>query len=1036
MIERLIAWCFSHRKVVFIAAVLLALMGGAAWRVLPVEAYPDLGAVSVLVTTQMPGLAAEEMEQQVTTPVERQLASVPGVVDSRSTSTFGLSLVTLIFRDGTNVYLARQQVLSQLSSLSLTNGAQPALGPISGPAGEIYRYTLESDDRNLMELSDVQKWIVTPAIQHIPGVVNVDNFGGFTREYQLELEPTALLRYGIGLEDVLSAIRNSNVNSGGGRVSRGEQSYVIRGIGMIHSLEDMGNIVVSHHGGVPVFVKDLGRVQFGHQVREGILGKDHNPDTVEGVVTMLSGENPSVVLQGLHETIASLQKQLAAQHVRIVPYMDRDNLVQATTHKVGETMFEGIFLVVIILTLFLGSPRSAIVTAVTIPLALSAVFVLMHLFNMSANLFSLGAIDFGVIVDGAIVITETILRIREDHPHDPLSPANVLTVAKRAGRAIFSSTLIIIVAYSPLFAFEGSEGKLFRPMAYTVSFALLGALVCALTLIPSLTFLALRKPRHIWHNKPLEWLHGHYTRALGHFIDRPLIAYFGGAAALVAVIFLGASIGREFLPDLDEGALWLQVQMPTGISLDKGERIADELRSAVREFPETSYAITQLGRSDDGTDPWTPSHIEMPVGLKPYDQWPGGENKAQFVQRLRARLSRIPGIDFSISQPIQDNMSDLVGGAHSPLVLRVYGNNFSELRRIGQQIVDILHRVPGTASASIFQEPRIPQIDITADRLAAARYGISVSDISDLVTNAIGDAPITTVYEDDRFYNATLHIRKQDIQDMQTLAQIPLLNADGLQVPLSQVAHVGLHMGESNISHELSKRQITIRVDNGDRPLSQYLADAQARIESSVHYDHQKYRLEWAGTFQQEERAQKRLIFALGVMFAVMLLLLFAEFRTIRQAFLILSVVPLATLGGLVALHLRGETLNIATSVGFIALFGVAVQNGIIMIASINRHRAEGLPVRDATIMGAAERFRPVLMTATVASAGMLPAAMATGIGTDVQRGLATVVVGGLGIATLLTLFALPVYFCELEMWVEKREKRRPKRIKEDEALS
>ncbi|OUI81773.1 membrane protein [Gluconobacter sp. DsW_056] len=1027
MIERFISWCFNHRNIVFFSALILALLGGLSWKILPVEAYPDLGSVSVSITTQQEGLAAEEMEQQVTIPLERTLASVPGVTDSRSTSTFGLSLITLIFREGTNVYAARQLVETQLANNPLNNGAMPSLGPISGPSGEIYRYTLESDDKNLLELSDLQRWTIIPAIQRVPGVVNVDNFGGLTREYQLVLDPDSLQRYHVGLEDVLTAIRNSNANAGGGRVSRGEQSYIIRGIGMIHNLDDMGNIVVASHGGVPVFVKDLGRVQFGHQVRQGILGKDRNPDTIEGVVTMLSGENPSLVLDGLHTTIAKLQQQLAPSHVRIVPYMDRDHLVLSTTHKVTETMIEGIVLVGVILTLFLGSPRSAIVTAVTIPLALSVVFVLMHSFGMSANLFSLGAIDFGVIVDGAIVITETILRIREERPTEALDPVEVLPVAQRAGRAIFSSTLVIIVAYSPLFAFEGSEGKLFRPMAYTVSFALLGALLCALTLIPALTYLALRKPKHIWHNRPLEWLHARYTYWLGHFIDRPLIAYGAGVAAMVAVVILGASIGREFLPDLDEGSLWLQVQMPTGISLEKGESIANELRHAVREFPETSYAITQLGRSDDGTDPWTPSHIEMPVGLKPYDQWPSGETKAQFVERLRRRLSQIPGINFGISQPIQDNMSDLVGGAHSPLVLRVYGNDFQELRRIGQQIVDILHQVPGTAEASIFQEPRIPQIEVEADRLAAARYGISISDISDVVSNAIGDAPITTVYVGDRFYNATLHIRRKDLQDMQSLSQIPLLDAEGAYIPLSQVAHVGLHMGESNIAHEMSHRQVTIRVDNGKRPLSQYLADAQGRIDQQLHFDKEKYTLEWAGSFQQEERAQKRLMIALGVMFAVMLVLLFAEFRKIRQALLILSVVPLATLGGLIALHVRGETLNIATAVGFIALFGVAVQNGIIMIASINRHRVEGLGVRDATIAGAAERFRPVLMTATVATAGMLPAALATGVGTDVQRGLATVVVGGLGIATLLTLFALPVYFSELEMWVERRDaKKRP----------
>ncbi|GBQ05083.1 cation efflux system protein CzcA [Saccharibacter floricola DSM 15669] len=1022
-IERFISWCFERRKAVFFFSLFLAIAGAVAWKQIPVEAYPDIGPTSVLVTTQMPGLAAEEMEKQVTTPVERGLASVPGVEESRSSSTFGLSLVTLIFREGTDIYLAREQVQTQLASLQLTNGAQPSLGPISGPSGEIYRYTLESDDQNLMALSDVQRWTVIPTLQRIPGIVNIDNFGGFTREYQLILNPNALIRYSIALSDIMNAIRNSNVNAGGGRVTRGEQSYIVRGIGQIHSLADLSDIVVAHHDGIPVFVHDLGHVEFGHQVREGMLGKNGNPDTIEGVVTMLRGENPSLVLDNLHKTIDKLQKQLAPMHMRIVPYIDRDNLVQNTTAKVGETITEGIILVLVILSFFLGFLRSAAITAVTIPFALAFAFILMRSCGMAANLFSLGAVDFGVIVDGAIVVTEVILRIREEHATEPLDSKTVLDVTRRAGRAIFASTLIIIVAYSPLFAFSGSEGKIFRPMAYTVSFALLGALLCALSLTPTLTFLALRKPHKTWHNRPLEWLHHRYDAALQTALRHSYAVFSVAGIALVLVIILGVSTGREFLPPLDEGALWLQVQMPTGISLEKGQEIAAEVRHAVREFPETSYAITQLGRSDDGTDPWTPSHMEVPVGLIPYDKWPDRESKAEFVTRLRARLSKVPGISFSISQPMEDNISDLMGGAHSPLVMRIYGDDFNELRRIGQHVVKTLWQVPGTVQAAIFQEPPIPQIAITANRRQAARYGLNVSDVSDVINNAIGDGPLTTVIEGDRFYNATLHVDTPHRSNLEMIKQLPLATSDGAVVTLGDVASIKLHMGESNIAHEMNEREITLQVDNGSRPMSQYLADAQARIDRDVSFDHQHYRLEWAGSFQQAQEAQKRLIIALSIMFAVMLGLLYAEFKKIRQAVLILSIVPLATLGGLIALHLRQETLNIATAVGFIALFGVAIQNGIIMVSSINRHREEGHDIRTATRIGATERFRPVLMTATVASVGMLPAAVATGVGTDVQRGLATVVVGGLGIATLLTLFILPVSFCHLEEYVARRTK-------------
>ncbi|MFT9256556.1 MAG: CusA/CzcA family heavy metal efflux RND transporter [Acetobacter sp.] len=1023
MINRVIGFCLRNRRIVFTAMAMLACFGALAWREISVEAYPDLGAVSVVVTTQVSGLAAEEVEQQITTPLERQLASVPGLIDSRSSSTFGLSLITLIFKDGTDVYFARARVTQQINQVTnLPAGAIPVLGPVTGPAGEVYRYTLQSDKLNLMQLSDIQNWVIIPALTQISGVVSVSNFGGFTKEYQLLLDPDALNKYRIGINDVLNALRNNNLNAGGDRVTRGDQSYIVRGVGMVHTLAEMGEIGVTQHNGQPVRIRDLGQMQFGHQVRQGILGLDKNADTLEGIVVILNGQNPSEVLAALHKRVDELQRQLAPQAVRIVPYIDRDNLVRATTDKVAHTVLEGMGLVFVVLVIFLGSPRSAIVAAVTIPLSLATLFVIMTALGMPANLFSLGAVDFGVIVDGAIVVTEAILRLREAHPDEILTVGDILEVTETMGKAIFFATLIIIVAYGPLFAFEGAAGKLFRPMAFTVSFALLGALLCAITLIPSLAFLALRNPHRLYHNKPLDWLHNVYHRGLDYSLGKPWPAYATGIVAFILVGYLGSTAGKEFLPDLDEGALWIQVQLPSGLSLEKASDMADEIRAAIRSFPETSYAVTQLGRSDSGTDPWTPSHIEVPVGLKPYSEWAHGETKREFVRKLRARLDQIPGISFGISQPIADNMNDLVGGAHSPLVLRVYGDDLRELRRLGTQIVSVLRKVPGTAVASIFQEPEIPELDVTVDRMAAARYGFSATDIMAVVQNMIGDAPVSSIYVGNRVYNMTVHIPRAINSNLDIIRHFSLTTPSGGLVPLGAVAHVTLRTGEGTIAHERNNRQLTIRLDNGQRPLSQYLADAQQSIAAQVHYDPAVYRLEWAGTFEQAQRAESRLTVALGIMFAIMLVLLFFQFGAMRQAVLVLVVVPMATLGGLIALHVRGETLNIATAVGFIALFGVAIQNGIIMVSNFNRLRAEGEPLRAAVLDGAGQRFRPVLMTATVASVGMLPAAMATGIGTDVQRGLATVVVGGLGIATLLTLFILPTYYYEVEA---RREKRR-----------
>jgi heavy metal efflux system protein len=1020
MIDRLVSFCLTKRLVVAMVVVFAAVYGYYSWTQMAVEAYPELADVNAIVTTQVPGLAAEEIEQQITIPLERVLSSTPGLVTMRSSSTFGLSLITMVFRDGTEDYWVRQRVQERIGGVALPGGAQPGLGPLSGPAGEIYRYTLESDTKNLMELSEIQRWIVIPALKQVRGVVDVDNFGGFTMEYRLELEPTELLRYGVGLNDVVTAINANSANAGGSRIARGEQSYVIRGVGLVRSLEDLGGIVVTQRKGVPILVRDLGILKYSHQEREGIVGKDNSPDVVEGIVNLLKYENASEVLKGLHAKVEDLAKQLGPQGVRIVPYIDRNDLVDATVSKVSHTLLEGIGLVCIVLILFLGSPRSAAVVAVTIPLAVVAIFVTMHLTKTPANLFSLGAIDFGIIVDGAIVIVEAMLRRREAHPADIMTEQHVRETVSQVARPIFFATLIIITAYFPLFALERAEAKLFSPMAYTVAYALFGALLCALTLIPGLAYMAFRNPRPVFHNLPLERLRDGYRRLLRGLLERPWIAYATGGAALLAVAGLGTTIGREFLPDLDEGTLWLQVQLPTGLSLDKASEMANELRRALREFPEVSYAITQLGRNDSGTDPWTPSHIEAPVGLTPYSTWPAGETKADFLRRLNARLKQLPGFTIGISQPIIDNENDMVGGSHSPLVIRIFGDDLGELRRIGGQIVETLHGIQGTASASIFQEPPIPQIAIEVDRAAAARYGINVSDITSLIQTGVGGAAVAQVYVADRVYNVTVRFPQDARNNPEALGNLVLNTSSGAQIPLSAVAAIKLQNGQSIIAHEMSRRNLMVRIDLRGRDLASYLAEAQSTIDQALSFDHGKYHLEYGGQFENQRRAQARLALILALVLGLMTVFLYAGFKKLRQALLILGTVPLAMLGGLIALHLTGGTLNVATAVGFIALFGVAVQNGIIMVANLNRVRTSGRALREAVLIGATERFRPVLMTATVATIGMLPAALATGVGSDVQRGLATVVAGGLAVATLLTLFILPCFYYAIERMADE----------------
>src|SRR6516164_8063194 len=1020
MIDQFVALCFRKRLVVRLLAIFAAVFGIYAWTQLAIDAYPLLSPVSAQVTVQIPGLAAEEVEQQLTIPLERALNGTPGLTSMRSISTFALSQINLLFRDGAEDYWERQRVRERIGDATLPPGASPGLDSVSAPELEIYRYTIESDTKNLMDLSEYQRWVIQPALRQVPGVAEVDNFGGFTRQFRLDLDPTELLRYGVGINDVTNAITNNSANAGGGRVPRGDQSLIVRGVGLARTLDDLGNIVVTQRNSVPILVRDLGKLSYAHQEPEGILGLNENPATIEGIVMGLKYQNVSDTIDGIHAKVAELNKQLEPDDVHIVPVLDRGDLVAATVSKIGHTMIEGIGLVIVVLWLFLGSPRSALVVAVTIPLAVVSIFILMNASHMSASMLSLGALDFGVIVDGAIVVTENILRRREVKPTEELTEEDVRSATSQVARPIFFATLIIITAYFPLFTLQRGEAALFTPMAFTVAFALFGALLCTLALVPGLAYLAFRKPRRVFRNIPLEWLGRAYRAALGRLLNRPALAYVAAALAFIGVGVLGTKVGRDYLPDLDEGSLWLQVQLPSGLSLDAASEMASELRRAVREFPEVRYIMTQLGREDQAVDAWTPSHIEAPIGLTPYETWPKGETKADFLRKLNARLRQLPGFDVGINQPISDMVFDLVGGAHSALVIRLFGDDFAEDRRIAGEIVDLLRNIRGTAEASIFQEPPLPQIVIETDRAAAARYGINVSDITNLIQTGVGGAAVTQVYVGDRLYDVTVRFPLDARNNPEALGNLTVTNASGMQVPLSQLVTIKQRNGEGTITRTNNRRNLSIRIDLADRDTASYLEEVKQRIAESVQFDRSKYQLDYAGQFENQERAQKRFTLILGLVLGVMLLLLYAEFGNLRQSLLLLGIVPLAALGGLLGLFVTGQTLNIATAVGFIGLFGVAVQNGIIMLANLNRVRETGASLRDAVIIGASERFRPVLMTATVATVGMIPAALATGVGSDVQRGVATVVIGGLILATLLTLFIVPSLYYSIERLAER----------------
>jgi cobalt-zinc-cadmium resistance protein CzcA len=1021
MIDWLVGFALRKRLVMALITLFLTLYGIYSWTQLAVDAYPDIADTSSQVITQAPGLAAEEVEQRITIPLERELNGTPGLLFMRSKSTFGLSLITIVFRDGIEDYWSRQRISERVQGALLPPNIAPMLDPLSSPTGQIFYYTLESSTKGQRELSEIQRWIVIPGLKQVPGVADVSNFGGITTQFQLELDPEQLVRFNLSLANIEAAIIANNYSAGGSVVSRGDLGFVIRAIGLVQSLDDLGAIVVAQRNGTPILLRDLGRLRLANLERHGIVGKNEKRDSIEGTVLLLKAENPSRVLHGVHRKVAELNERLAMDDVRIVPYYDRTDLVGQTISKVSHTIVQGITLVFIVLIVFLGRLRSALIIGVTIPFAMATVFILMNIFKMPANLLSLGAIDFGIIVDAAIVMMEAILRRREARPDERLNEADARSAALQVARPIFFATLIIITAYLPLFAFQRIEAKLFYPMIYAVGFAQIGALLLALFLVPGLSYLAYRTPRHTFNNYALGLVETGYRRTLQGLLGKPGIVYVITAGTIGTVIALSVTIPREFLHELDEGALFLHGEMVGGISLAKASDMDAQLRKVVLEFPEVSTIVNHVGRNDDGTDPNTPSHLEALIVLHPYDTWPSGESKHDLIRRMKARLAELPGYELAFSQPILDSIKDKIFEPHSQLAAKIYGHDFNELRRIGKDIANVLATVPGTANVLVDDRPPLAQISITVDREGAARYGINVADITDLVQTGIGGGAVSQVFVGERRYDVTVRFPAQLRNSPEAIGNLVLASASSGFIPLSQVANIKLQQGESTINRDMNRRYLMVKFDSDGSSLPRLLAEAKEAVASKVSFDPKRYRIEWVGHFEDEERAEARFVLILGLILGFMIVLLYAEFALLRQVALVLGVVPLAILGGLIALHVTGVTLNVASAVGFIALFGVAVMNGVIMVANLNRVRALGVPLMEAVITGAGERLRPVLMTASVATAGMMPAALATGVGSDVQRSLATVVAGGLLMATGLTLLILPTLYFVIERYAERR---------------
>lgn len=998
---------------------LLCIFGYYSWKQLSIEAYPDIADTTSQVVTQVPGLAAEEIELQITIPIERALNGMPGMHVMRSNSTFGLSMITIVFEDGVDDYFARQRIQERLNGVELPYEAIPELDPLTSPIGEVYRYIIEGDGYSLRELTDIQNFVIIPKLNQVSGVAEVTNFGGITTQFQIELDPHKLEQYDLSLSDVTETIEENNVNSGGSVLTRGDLGYVVRGIGLVKDLEDLGKIVVKADNGIPIFLKDLGRLKYGNVERKGVLGysdKERNySDSIEGIVLLLKGENPSVVLEKIHQYVDELNNELLPEGVKIHTFLDRTELVDTTLHTVSTTLIEGISLVIIVLIVFLGSWRGALLVAITIPVSLLFAFILMHFTDIPANLLSLGAIDFGIIVDGAIVMMESILKKREDNPKEELKEKSIAQRTKEVAKPVFFATIIIITAYLPLFAFERVEKKLFTPMAFTVGFALLGALLVALFLIPGLAYAVYKKPRKIYHNKWLEKLTALYHNRIEKIMKKPKQVFLPIVIVLAITIGLTAKVGKDFLPPLDEGSIWLQVTLPPGISLEKSKEMSDTLRARTMKYEEVTYVMVQAGRNDDGTDPFTPSHFECSIGIKPYKEWPRGKTKNDLIEELAAEYESLPGFTVGFAQPMIDGVMDKISGAHSELVVKVYGEDFHETRRIANEVLGTLKTVDGAVDLAIDQEPPLPQLQIHANRDKIAQYGLNVSDVAELIEVAIGGKAISQIFIGNKVYDISARYTEESRNTPEKIVNLMLTSSTGAKIPLSQVADVKTSTGESTITREMNRRHLTVKLNVRNRDLGSLLKEAQQKIEENITYDHNQFHIEWGGQFENQHRAYNRLAIIVPLTLCLMFVLLYGAFGQFRQAGLLMVVVPLALFGGMLALNVRGMSLNVSSAVGFIALFGVAIQNGVIMISHINDLRKKGHALLEAVLLGAEQRFRPVLMTATVAILGLFPASMATGIGSDVQRPLATVIVYGLLFATILTLFVLPALYYLVE---------------------
>jgi cobalt-zinc-cadmium resistance protein CzcA len=1026
MISKVVDFALENRFLVLGAAILLLVWGAVSFHQLPVEAYPDVANNYVEIITQWPGISAEQIEQQVTIPLEVVMNGIPHVMHLRSFSLFGLSDLKLIFDDEEENAWNRERVLERLSQVTLPPGVVAQMGTDWSPVGQIYFFTLKSTNPSydVMELKSIEDWVIEKGFKSVPNVVDVASFGGPTREYQVRIDPNKLIAYGLSLAQVEQQLTNNNANAGGSFIEAGLQQINVQEVGLVKNVSDIENTVIMTKSGTPLRVKDIAVVAQGPKIRLGQFARAlhredgkivDNDDVVSGIVLLRKGANADEVLAGIHAKVQELNEHILPSGVKVVPFLDRSDLVHYTTHTVLHNLTEGIILVVIVLFLFLGNVRGAIIVALTVPFALLFAATCLKLKGIPANLLSLGALDFGMVVDGAVVMVENIVRHMGHHEASYKTPMErIREAAHEVQRPVFYAIGIIITAYLPIFTLQRVEGRLFHPMAWTVAFALLGALIFSIILAPVLSSVLFRKGVTEWRNPVMEFLKTRYRFAVRWAIEHRLVTVGGAALGFAATIYLivGGVIGSEFLPHLDEGALWVRGTLAPSTGPTEGTRLANQARVLLCSFPEVTQCTSQVGRPDDGTDTTGFFNTEYFVDLKLKKDWRPvfHEDKERVIAAMQRELDKIPGVIWNFSQPIADNMEEAVSGVKGELAVKIYGDDLKALDSMADQIVALMRQVRGIEDLGVFRLLGQPNLDVTVDRRQAARHQINVADVQDAIQTAVGGTAFTQVLQGERRYDLVMRYLPQFRDTKEAIENIRLLSPSGERVSLAQLCKIEERDGASEVYREGNERYVAIKYSVRGRDLGSAVEEAIKKVEAQVKLP-RGYHIDWAGEYESEKRAEARLLVIVPITLLVIFGILYTMFRSFKWALLLLGNVAMAPIGGLLALLITGTHFSVSSGVGFLALFGVSVQTGVIMLEYINQLRARGHSIEDSAVDGAVLRLRPIMMTMLVATLGLLPAALSRGIGSDSQRPFAIVIVGGLIGALLLSIFLLPTLY-------------------------